>query len=64
MKVRILSIHPADAWYAERDELLNLTGQAYGVTMTGHMLYAFDFKPDHLRSSIYIQFAEIEVLHG
>ena len=62
MKVRIVGIHPKDAWYSERDEIIGLIGRAVGVLMSGHHLYAFDFTPDHLRTSIYIQFAEFEVI--
>jgi len=52
----------SDAWFSERDELIGMTGQAYGVTMTGYHYYAFDFKPDHLKTPIYFQFANFEVI--
>lgn len=62
MKVKLLSIHPKDAWFSERDELIGIIGQAFGIWMTGHELYAFDFKPDHLATPINFQFATFEVI--
>jgi hypothetical protein len=62
MKVKIINIHHKDAWFSERDDLIGLIGWAYGVFMTGHHLYAFDFKPEHLATPINFQFAEFEVI--
>lgn len=62
MRVRILSIHPFDAYYSERDELIGAEGMAYGIAMSGHELYQFDFKPAHLRTMITLMYANFEVI--
>ena len=55
MNVRITYIHPFDAQYSDRDQLLDVVGQAYGIQMSGHELYQFEFHPVHLRTQ-YVQF--------
>ncbi len=60
MNVRIVSIHPSDAYFPERDELIGLEGQAYGFVLEGVQWYSFDFKPDHLHTPIYFSCANFE----
>lgn len=62
MNVRILSIHPFDAFYSERDELIGAEGIAFGVRMSGYELYQFDFKPFHLRTPITLMYANFEII--
>lgn len=62
MNVRILAVHPADAFHVIRDELIGVEGRAWGFVMTGHEWYAFDFVPNGLRTPIYLQFANFEIL--
>lgn len=60
MNVRILSIHPSDAYFSDRDELIGLAGKAYGFFMQGYKWYSFDFVPEHLRTPIYFSCANFE----
>jgi hypothetical protein len=44
MTIRITAVHPLDAWYLMRDELIGLNGEIGSrITSTGDKLYAFTF---------------------
>lgn len=62
MIVRIISIHPSDAYFPDRDEIIGLEGKAHGFVMEGVGWYSFDFVPNHLRTPIYFSCAGFERL--
>ena len=44
MPVKITAIHPLDAWYLMRDDVIGLTGEvASRITSTGDKWYGFTF---------------------
>lgn len=42
-KIKITRVHPKDAYYPERDEVIGLIGYAGNISNTGHEWYSFDF---------------------
>ena len=59
-KVRITTIHPADAHYDDRDELIGQVGTANNILESGHGLFSFLFKGTTF--TVYLIHAGIQLL--